>query len=46
MKSSTEVNAFKKRGVPAKDRGETGPMVMKEYSREATSNDDCGSLNL
>src|SRR4030067_43295 len=41
--SSTVLNALKKRGVPAKDRGETGPIVIKEYSRLAISNDEWGS---
>ena len=34
------LKALKKRGVPAKESGDTGPMVMKEYSREAMSKDE------
>jgi len=32
-----QINALKKRGVPAKERGDTGPWVIKEYSFEAGS---------
>lgn len=42
-KSSTLLNELKNRGVPANESGETGPIVMNEYSREAVSNDECGS---
>jgi len=44
-KSSGELNAVKNNGVPAKDSGETGPIVIKEYCLEAGSNALCGSLN-
>jgi hypothetical protein len=41
----TLLKAFKNSGVPAKDKGDTGPIVIKEYSLEAVSNEECGSLN-
>jgi hypothetical protein len=44
-KASTLLNALKNRGVPAKDRGLTGPIVINEYCLLATSNAECGSLN-
>jgi hypothetical protein len=35
--SSGVLNAVRNKGVPAKDNGETGPIVIKEYCREAIS---------
>jgi hypothetical protein len=43
MKASTVLNTFRNRGVPANDRGLTGPMVIKLYCREAMSKELCGS---
>jgi hypothetical protein len=39
------LKALKKSGVPAKERGETGPVVINEYSREAASKAEWGSRN-
>jgi len=33
MKALTVLKVLKNRGVPEKDRGLTGPMVIKEYWR-------------
>ena len=35
--SSGVLNAVKNKGVPAKDKGETGPTVIKAYCREDAS---------
>ena len=35
--SSEVLKAVKKRGVPAKDRGETGPTVINAYCRDEMS---------
>ena len=35
--SSGILNAVKNKGVPEKDNGETGPIVIKEYCREDIS---------
>jgi len=43
--SSVILNAVKNRGVPAKDSGDTGPTVIKEYCLDATSNVLWGSRN-
>ena len=42
--ASTVLNALRNNGLPEKDRGLTGPIVIKEYWRLATSNAECGSL--
>jgi hypothetical protein len=44
-KSDTELKALKKRGLPEKERGLTGPVVMKEYCRPRTSKAEWGSRN-
>lgn len=44
-KSSTLLNAFKKSGLPAKESGLTGPIVMNEYCRLCTSKAEWGSRN-
>jgi len=33
--SSGVLNAVRNKGVPAKDNGETGPIVIKEYCRNS-----------
>ena len=38
--SSGVLKALKKRGVPANDSGDTGPMVINEYSRVAMSKEE------
>lgn len=43
--SSALLKALKNNGVPANERGETGPMVINEYSRLSVSKDECGSRN-
>ena len=35
--SAGVLNAVRNKGVPAKDKGETGPTVIKAYCREAIS---------
>ncbi len=42
-KASTVLKALRNNGLPEKDRGLTGPMVMKEYCRLFISNAECGS---
>jgi hypothetical protein len=43
MKASTVLKTLRKSGVPEKERGLTGPMVMNEYCRLFVSNAECGS---
>jgi len=43
MNSSGVLKALKNRGVPANESGDTGPMVMNEYSRVAMSKEEWGS---
>lgn len=44
-KASTVLNALKNKGVPAKDNGLTGPIVINEYCLLDMSNAEWGSLN-
>lgn len=44
-KFSTLLYAVKNNGVPANERGDTGPTVINEYCRDAISKALCGSLN-
>ena len=43
MNASTELKTLRNSGVPANESGLTGPMVMKLYWRDETSNELCGS---
>lgn len=45
MNVCTSLKAVKNNGVSAKERGETGPMVINEYYRDPKSNALCGSRN-
>jgi hypothetical protein len=43
--ASTVLKTLRKRGLPEKESGLTGPMVMNEYWRLLVSKAECGSRN-
>ena len=42
---STELKALKNKGAPENDKGETGPLLIKEYFLEAVLKELAGSVN-
>lgn len=43
--SSEEVKALKNKGAPENDRGETGPLLIKEYFLDMALKELAGSVN-